>query len=111
MSENIASQLRKGILQGFLLILLDKEPNYGYGIMKKMSEYGLGDVPKGTIYPLLTNMTTKGLIKYQIQASDGLRTRKYYYITEAGKAEKQVFSREWLGINRSMNSILGEENE
>lgn len=111
MSENIASQLRKGILQGFLLILLDKEPNYGYGIMKKMSEYGLGDVPKGTIYPLLTNMTTKELIKYQIQASDGLRTRKYYYITEAGKAEKQVFSREWLGISHSMNSILGEENE
>ena len=31
--------------------------------------------------------------------------------TEAGKAEKQVFSREWLGISHSMNSILGEENE
>ena len=56
MKSNISSQMLKGILQGVMLMILVKKPDYGYGISKQINQYGLDDIPKGTIYPLLTMM-------------------------------------------------------
>nr|WP_238389073.1 hypothetical protein [Latilactobacillus sakei] len=47
MVQTISSQMLKGILQGIMLMILDKGPEYGYGLSKKMNHYGLENVPKG----------------------------------------------------------------
>lgn len=95
MAENVSSQLLKGVLQGIMLVILAKKPNYGYGITKEMNDYGLLAIPKGTIYPLLTSMTNKGLLLTEMHTAESGRDRKYYYITEAGLVEKAKFISEW----------------
>lgn len=111
MSEKISSQILKGVLQGILLMLIDKEPSYGYAIMKRLADYGLEAIPKGTIYPLLTNMTTKGLLSYEVKSvADSNRQRKYYFLTPAGNVEKEIFIKDWQTISMSVQLIFKEMN-
>ena len=53
MQRDISSQILKGILQGVMLTILEKNVEYGYSLSKKLDDYGLTNVPKGTIYPCL----------------------------------------------------------
>ncbi|GFH42122.1 hypothetical protein Hs30E_06730 [Lactococcus hodotermopsidis] len=49
------SQLRKGIVEGFLLMIIGKSDSlYGYEISQKFATIGFDDVSMGTIYPILT---------------------------------------------------------
>lgn len=109
MQQNISSQMLKGILQGVMLMILAKESEYGYGISKKMNKYGLNNIPKGTIYPLLTTMEKHGLIDKKVQASSEGPNRKYYYITQKGEETKTEFVQEWEILQHSVNLLIEEE--
>lgn len=112
MAENVSSQLLKGVLQGIMLVILAKEPNYGYGITKAMNDYGLLAIPKGTIYPLLTSMTNKGLLSTEMHTAASGRDRKYYYITAAGLAEKTKFISEWHELVGIVDGVVkGEQTD
>lgn len=111
MKSNTSSQMLKGILQGLMLIILEKKPDYGYGISKQLDEYGLNDIPKGTIYPLLTTMERKGLIRGEMQPSTDGPNRKYYSVTRDGEQEKQDFLQEWQYLSEVVNRIIVREDE
>ncbi len=110
MKQEISSQMLKGILQGIILMILSKEPEYGYGLSKKMDHYGLKDIPKGTIYPLLTAMEKREFIKGKKQASDLGPTRKYYYITKNGQKAKNDFIQKWGRLQKSVNMLVEEDH-
>jgi len=105
---DISSQMLKGILQGCLLILINQRPYYGYAISQELSEYGFADIPKGTIYPLLTSMEKKGLILGKIEPSKEGPQRKYYYITDTGKQARKVFLAKWNILSLSVNDLINE---
>lgn len=109
MAQDISSQVLKGILQGIILMVLNKKPEYGYGLSQEMDRYGLSSVPKGTIYPLLTAMEKRGFITGKRRASTLGPTRKYYYITAVGKEEKDRFIQEWSQLQKSVNTLIKEE--
>src|SRR5699024_12210135 len=75
-----------------------------------MNNYGLEDIPKGTIYPLLTAMQKRGLIEGKNKASAVGPTRKYYFITEDGQAAKKEFINEWYQLQQSVNLLVEEED-
>ena len=50
---SIRSQLLKGILDGCVLAVIEREAVYGYELSRKLQEIGLSDVSEGTIYPVL----------------------------------------------------------
>lgn len=53
---SIRSQLLKGILDGCVLAVIDKETVYGYELSEKLQRAGLKDVSEGTIYPVLLRL-------------------------------------------------------
>lgn len=110
----MSSQMLKGILQGIMLIILAKKPDYGYGISKQLNDYGLADVPKGTIYPLLAAMERRGLITGKMHPSQDGPDRKYYELTSSGEAAKQAFIMEWdilaNVVNRTIDRAGKNEN-
>ncbi|MBN7274231.1 PadR family transcriptional regulator [Ligilactobacillus pobuzihii] len=110
MHQDISSQVLKGILQGIILMILTKQPEYGYGLSKQMDRYDLNNVPKGTIYPLLTTMEKRGFIEGKRQPSEVGPTRKYYYITKAGENEKNKFIQEWEQLQKSVNKLIKEDS-
>ena len=53
--DNVKSQMRKGMLEYCILLLLHKEPLYASDIILKLKEARL-IVVEGTLYPLLTRL-------------------------------------------------------
>ena len=50
--DNVKSQMRKGMLEYCIMLLLHKEPSYASDIIQKLKEAQL-IVVEGTLYPLL----------------------------------------------------------
>ena len=55
--NNVKSQMRKGMLEYCIMLLLHKEPAYASDIIQKLKEARL-IVVEGTLYPLLTRLRT-----------------------------------------------------
>lgn len=108
MEHKVSSQLLKGFLQGILLILLAEEDDYGYGIGQRLNAVGLQQVPKGTIYPLLTSMEKRGLIASESRPSPDGPSRKYYATTKEGLLAKQEFLDQWGYLVSAMSNLTKE---
>lgn len=85
------SQLRKGTLEGCILQIIARAPNYGYAIADALRASGFQDVNEGTLYPLLLRLERKNLIRAFYRASPSGPSRKYYDLTEAGRQYLQEF--------------------
>ena len=62
-TENAKSQMRKGMLEYCILLLLHKGPAYASDIIQQLKEAQL-IVVEGTLYPLLTRLKNDRLLKY-----------------------------------------------
>ena len=107
-AENVKSQIRKGILEYCILLLLKKEPSYTSDLIQKLKEARL-IVVEGTLYPLLTRLKNSGLLSYQwIESTQG-PPRKYYRLTEAGEAFLKELELSWQELNDTINHIRNNE--
>jgi PadR family transcriptional regulator, regulatory protein PadR len=107
---SLRSQLLKGILDGCVLAVIEKEPVYGYELSKKLQEVGLNDVSEGTIYPVLLRLQKNGLIRGEMQPSESGPNRKYYYLTNQGKESIEIITEEWKQIVNPVNSLFKGRN-
>ena len=82
--DNVRSQMRKGMLEYCILLLLHKEPSYASDIIQKLKEARL-IVVEGTLYPLLTRLKNDDLLSYEWVESTQGPPRKYYSLTPQGE--------------------------
>ena len=75
--DNVKSQMRKGMLEYCILLLLHREPSYASDIIQNLKEAKL-IVVEGTLYPLLTRLKNDDLLSYEWVESTQGPTRKYY---------------------------------
>lgn len=83
-SENIKSQMRKGVLEYCILSILHSHDAYASELIKTLKEAKM-IVVEGTLYPLLSRQKNQGLLTYRWEESPQGPPRKYYGITEQGK--------------------------
>ena len=106
LAESIQTQLRKGVLELCVLTLLSRGDNYGYEIASRlMQEVGMGE---GTIYPLMRRMQDDGQVSTYLMEAPGGPPRKYYRITETGKATLKAQREEWKSFMTSVEKMLGD---
>ncbi|GGA22514.1 PadR family transcriptional regulator [Psychrobacillus lasiicapitis] len=79
---SIRSQLLKGILDGCVLAVIEKEPVYGYELSRSLQDIGLAEVSEGTIYPVLLRLQKNRLIIGEMMPSQSGPNRKYYSLTQ-----------------------------
>src|ERR671919_369266 len=82
----------------FLLLvlhLISREPDYGNRLIEEIEEItqGVISVNPNTMYPLLHELESRGLIEGRWEHPDK-RTRRYYSITAAGRAEYRRLTEE-----------------
>lgn len=95
--DNAKSQMRKGMLEYCVLLLLRGERSYANDIIQKLKDADL-IVVEGTLYPLLTRLKKDGLLSYEWQESLQGPPRKYYALTDEGL--------NWLaGLNAAWNEL------
>ncbi|MGW8315171.1 MAG: PadR family transcriptional regulator [Bacteroidales bacterium] len=102
--ENAKAQMRKGILEYCILSILSKKDLYTTDIINALKEYDL-IVVEGTLYPLLTRQKNAGLLKYRWEESSQGPPRKYYTLTEIGRAYLKELDESWEALINSVNSI------
>ena len=82
--ENAKAQMRKGVLEYCILLVLDGKPLYASNIIQALKEAKL-IVVEGTLYPLLTRLKNAGLLTYRWEESTQGPPRKYYELTDTGR--------------------------
>jgi PadR family transcriptional regulator PadR len=107
MAEAVQVQLKKGVLDLCVLALLSRGDNYAYEIASRLAK-GI-DMGEGTIYPLMRRMQIDGLVDTYLQESTSGPPRKYYRLTEAGKASFTAQKEAWRAFAKAVEDILGAE--
>lgn len=100
-------EMLKGTTEVMVLKMLNKEPMYGYGLIKKFDivSNGIFKFKEGTLYPILHALEKKSFIESYWDSGDG-RKRKYYKITDLGLKQLSVKQNEWLTFSQALNGIL-----
>lgn len=99
------SQLRKGLLELAVLLVISRGPVYASDILKKLKINHLL-VVEGTLYPLLSRLKNEGNLDYQWQESKNGPPRKYYQLTPSGQVNLKNIQETWLNLNKSINSLI-----
>ena len=99
----------KGTLPTLILEALANEPSHGYRIAQRIKDRSQGvlDFKEGTLYPALHKLENEGLV----ESCDGVekgRLRRYYRITELGRAALTKDRAEWRELSRAVTMLLGE---
>lgn len=82
--DNAKAQMRKGILEYCILLILSKEDSYAPKIISELKEAEM-IVVEGTLYPILTRQKNQGLLSYRWEESPQGPPRKYYSLTDKGR--------------------------
>jgi DNA-binding PadR family transcriptional regulator len=101
----LSAELRRGVLQIAALALM-RRPTWGYQLLKDLADRGL-QTEEGTLYPVLRRLEQQGLVRSAWETS-GVRPRKYYSTTEAGRAALQGLRGEFEVISRALLGLLGD---
>lgn len=95
--DNIKAQMRKGILEYCILSILLKGDAYASAIINELKDSQM-IVVEGTLYPLLTRQKNQGLLNYRWEESTQGPPRKYYSITDKGKAVLEELDSAWTDL-------------
>lgn len=89
-----------------LLSLIEEEATYGYEMVSKLRDRGLDLASEGSIYPLLSRLQKQGMIEgYLVQSSAG-PARKYYRMSDEGRATLETWRGEWRSFRASVDAVL-----
>ncbi|MBB4036121.1 PadR family transcriptional regulator PadR [Dysgonomonas hofstadii] len=102
--DNIKAQMRKGILEYCILSILSKGDAYVSAIINELKDSEM-IVVEGTLYPLLTRQKNQGLLSYRWEESTQGPPRKYYEITDKGRAVLTELDAVWSDLVRVIDNI------
>lgn len=102
--DNVRSQMRKGMLEYCILLLLHKEPSYASDIILRLKEARL-IVVEGTLYPLLTRLKNDDLLSYEWVESTQGPPRKYYSLTPQGEEFLSGLETAWEELADTVNHL------
>lgn len=102
--DNAKSQMRKGMLEYCIMLLLRHRSAYASDIIASLKEAEL-IVVEGTLYPLLTRLKKDGLLGYEWQESTQGPPRKYYTLTPDGEATLSELDKAWQEIAHTVNIL------
>ncbi len=98
-------QMKRGLLDVCVLAAIQNEDSYGYQIIKDIRPYV--DVSESTLYPILRRLEEGRLLTVRSVEHNG-RLRKYYHITDAGKARIEDFKQDWKDMENIYRFITRE---
>lgn len=108
--ENTRAQMRKGILEFCILLIISEGKIYTNDILGRLKQAELV-VVEGTIYPLLNRLKRSELLSHAWEESKTGPPRKYYSLTKKGEETLKYLSQTWDKFNKSINSIIKDSKK
>lgn len=90
-----------------VLGILAEGESYGYAILKQVSDLSGGRLEwtDGLLYPLLHRLERLEYVEATWRTPDGGRSRKYYRITDRGRAELAEQRRQWAAVVEALQNV------
>ena len=99
-------KLKRGLLEICVLAAIKNEESYGYQIIKDVKPFV--EISESTLYPILRRLEASELLTVRSAEHNG-RLRKYYKITDTGRARLTEFTSEWAEIMAIYQFVTKEE--
>lgn len=96
--------LRKGLLEFALLRLIGAGKVYAGDILARLEPTAFA-TQEGTLYPLLSKMRREELVDYEWQESSAGPPRKYYQLTDKGRARYDAFTAYWAALTQTLSDL------
>lgn len=104
--EKLRMELRRGAIVVAVLAQLQEE-HYGYSLRKALVSLGI-EIDEGTLYPLVRRLEKQGLLVSEWREEDK-RNKRFYKISDLGKAVLKQLTEEWSQLNSSISLMLRED--
>lgn len=104
---HIAKDLVAASATPLVLGILAEGESYGYAILKQINELSGGQLEwtDGLLYPLLHRLERLGYVEATWRTPPGGRRRKYYRITDQGRAELAEQRRQWETVVDALRNV------
>ena len=103
-AESKLAPIRKGLLEFLVLKIVGARSVYVPDILRRLADTEFA-TQEGTLYPLLSKLRREDLVLYEWKESDAGPPRKYYRLTDAGRAQLTSLDEYWSRINRTIADI------
>ena len=91
------------LIENMILSVEESRHSYGYEISQTVKK--AADIKESTLYPILKKLQSAGYLTTYSQEYQG-RKRKYYSLTEEGKAQIAYLSNEWQIYKDTVDGII-----
>ena len=90
-----------------VLAILSEGESYGYAILKRVRELSSGELEwtDGMLYPLLHRLSRLGYVTTEWRTPPEGRRRRYYAITNDGRAALEEQQRQWMTVARALSDV------
>ncbi len=104
---NISKDLMAASSTPIVLAILAEEDSYGYAILKRVRELSDGRMEwsDGMLYPVLHRLERLGHVEARWQVAESGRRRKYYRITDQGRAQLAEDRKQWLAVDETLQNV------
>jgi PadR family transcriptional regulator PadR len=100
-TEPKLAPIRKGLLEFLVLKIVGAKSVYVPDILRQLAGTEFA-TQEGTLYPLLSKLRREDLVQYEWKESDAGPPRKYYRLTDTGRAQLHALNEYWTLINRTI---------
>jgi PadR family transcriptional regulator, regulatory protein PadR len=107
-ASNALTQLRRGAVEYCVLALLRDADRYGFELVRELADADGLVTSEGTVYPLLTRLRRDEHVTTFWRESDSGPPRRYYRLTDNGRAALATFTQDWARFRDSVDRILLE---
>ena len=100
------SQLLRGALDAAALAIVAEQDGYGYDVLRRLRGAGLTDVGDASVYGTLRRLYRSGALTSYVMPSDEGPHRRYYGITDRGRAQLADARAVWADFSQTLTNVL-----
>jgi PadR family transcriptional regulator PadR len=99
------SQLRKGVLDLAVMLVLQHGESYGYELNRALAGAGFDELGDATVYGTLRRLEQSGWLQSRLVPSTDGPARKYYALTAAGRRRLTEGMTQWNEMVSVMRAL------
>ncbi len=97
------------LLDAIVLAVVNRDADGTYGYRITQDVRSIIEVSDSTLYPVLRRLMKEECLEVYDREFSG-RNRRYYKITEKGRAQLNLYTEEWYSYSRRLNKVFTGES-
>ncbi len=99
------TQFRKGLLELYILNLLEHGESYGYEVVQRLKSVSVLAVTESTVYPILSRLRREGYLQVRTEPSPGGPPRRYFSLTRLGEGHLRELNAYWDDLDAAIRNL------